>query len=268
MYSVVVVTHKNTSVLRQCLERLFAHHPDAEVIVVDTGFVGEQAAAEFPKTRIIRTENRGYAYAVNRGLEVASRGWVVVINDDVLLEATDLAVLRQALMNEPKAAFAGPTLVTPQGRLQGFGPLYHLNYLALRKPRRVAWISGALMLMPRNVIDVLGGMDERYFFYNEDTEWCLRARRKGYCVLLVSRRVLHLGGASTPDDPRLIAEGYRGGLRLSRDYYPPLHGLHRKVVWLEAWLRARFDRNQTRRQGHRLILDMLKKEDLEATRFF
>ncbi len=107
-------------------------------------------------------------------------------------------------------------------------------------------------------------MDERFFFYNEDLEWCTRARRKGWQVLLVPRRVLHLGGSSTPKDPRFIAEGYRGGLLFTRDYYPYLHGLHRKAVWLEAHLRLWFEAHPMRKESYRLLLDRLNGEHLDV----
>jgi GT2 family glycosyltransferase len=110
-------------------------------------------------------------------------------------------------------------------------------------------------------------MDERFFFYNEDLEWGLRARRLGFKNLLVPRRVLHLGGASTPSDPRFIAEGYRGGLLLSAEYYPRLHGLHRKAVWLEAHLRLFLDRNPTRREGYRLLADWLTEKNINESLF-
>ncbi|WP_241476966.1 glycosyltransferase family 2 protein [Meiothermus ruber] len=116
----------------------------------------------------------------------------------------------------------------------------------------------------QSALQEIGGMDERFFFYNEDLEWCTRARRKGWQVLLVPRRVLHLGGSSTPKDPRFIAEGYRGGLLFTRDYYPYLHGLHRKAVWLEAHLRLWFEAHPMRKESYRLLLDRLNGEHLDV----
>jgi GT2 family glycosyltransferase len=264
--SVVVVSHNAQAVLLECLARLSRHYPSAEVVVVDSGSTdgsAEAVAERFPQCRLLRVENRGYPAAVNRGLSVVSGDYLVQMNSDVYLEAGDLEALLEAARADPKAALVGPTLVTPQGRFQSFGPLYTPNYWNLRAPRRVAWISGALTLMPRAAYQALGGMDERFFFYNDDLEWCLRARRKGWRVLLVPRRVLHLGGSSTPKDPRFLAEGYRGGLLLSRDYYPHLHGLHKKAVWLEAHLRIWLDPDPTRRAGYRLILDKVCRGGLD-----
>jgi GT2 family glycosyltransferase len=265
--SVVVVSHNNKAVLLECLERIQAGYPEAEVVVVDSGSSdgsAEAVAACYPQWRLLRVDNRGYPAAVNRGLAVCTRDLLVQMNSDVYLQKGDLEALAAVLRQHPRAALVGPTLVTPRGQYQSFGPFYAPNYWFLKAPRRVGWISGALTLMPRAAYQDVGGMDERFFFYNDDLEWCTRARRKGWQVLLVPRRVLHLGGSSTPKDPRFIAEGYRGGLLFTRDYYPYLHGLHQKAVWLEAHLRLWLEAQPEHRATYRLILDKLQEGSLDT----
>ncbi len=269
-YSIIVVSHNTRGVLGECLQRLQAHYPEAEKIVVDSASTDgspEWVEAHHPAVKVFRVPNRGYAFAVNRGLEAATRPWVVEMNTDIYLESGDLEALQQALQENPKAALAGPTLQTPQGRLQSFGPFYAPNYWFLRQPRAISWISGALIMARQDALDQIGGMDERFFFYNEDLEWCARARRQGWQVLLVPRKVLHLGGSSTPKDPRFMAEGYRGGLLYSREYLPLLHGLHKKAVGLEAYLRQRLEPDPLRRQGYGLIMQMLREDRLEVSPF-
>lgn len=266
----VVVSYNARAVLFECLRRLTTHYPDAEMLVVDTGSSDGSLAmvrSEFPQVKLLQVANRGYAYAVNRGLEHTQGAHTAVMNSDIYLEPGDLEALQQALDDDPQAGLAGPVLITPSGKPQSFGPLYAPNYWRLYRPRPVSWLSGALLLVRRSALERLGGMDERFFFYNEDLEWGLRARRLGFRNLLVPRRVLHLGGASTPRNPRFIAEGYRGGLILSAEYYPGLHGLHRKAVWLEAQLRLRFDPNPMRRRGYRLLANWLSGENVNASLF-
>ncbi|WP_299431194.1 glycosyltransferase family 2 protein, partial [uncultured Meiothermus sp.] len=192
-----------------------------------------------------------------------TRPWVVEMNSDVYLEAGDLEALRDALQQNPRAALAGPTLRTPRGKLQSHGLFYAPHYWNLHRPRAVGWVSGALIMAPRTALQEIGGMDERFFFYNEDLEWGARARRKGWQVLLVPRKVLHLGGGSAPQDPRFMAEGYRGGLLYTRQYHPALHGLHRKAVWLEAHLRLWLEAHPVRKASYRLILDRLNGGSLD-----
>lgn len=263
--SVVVVSHNTRAVLAECLGRLERYYPGAEVIVVDAASSDgspEMVGREFPRVRLRRVENRGYPFAVNRGLEWAGGEWLVQMNSDIYLETGDLEALQAALAADPRAAFAGPTLVTPQGSYQSFG-LFDLYRWNLRGPRGVGWVSGAVMMVRRGAYQDFGGMDERLFFYNEEVEWCWRARRRGWRSLLVPRRVLHLGGASTPGDPRFLAEGVRGGLLLTRDYFPWLHGLHLKAVGLEAALRLRLDPDPRRRAAYGLIRGMIESGRLE-----
>jgi len=264
--SIIVVGHNSLKVLPECLKRLETHYPQAEIIVVDSGSTdgsGEWVRQNHPGVRLLEVPNRGYPYAVNQGLEAASGSWIAEMNSDVYVEAGDLETLQKALEADPEAAFAGPTLITLERKHQSFGPFYAMNYWNLREPRRVSWISGALMMTRREALGQIGPMDERLFFYNEDLEWCARARKKGWKVLLVPRRVLHLGGSSTPKDPRFIAEGYRGGLLYSQDYLPAWHRLHKKAVWLEALLRERFDPDLVRRKGYRLLKERLEAGSLE-----
>lgn len=267
-YSIVVVSYNARSVLAECLRRLQQHYPEAETIVADSASSDGSPAwvkQHHPRVGLLKLPNRGYAFAVNRGLGAASRPWVVQMNSDVYLEAGDLEALQAALENHPRAAFAGPSLCTPEGRLQSHGLLYAPSYWGLRQPRAVGWVSGALIMAKAQALSDVGGMDERFFFYNEDLDWCTRARRKGWQVLLVPRRVLHLGGSSTPKDPRFIAEGYRGGLLYTRIHHPWLHGLHRKAVWLEAQLRLWFDPSPLQKEGYRLILQMLGEGSLDTS---
>lgn len=266
-FSIIVISHNTLGILGECLRRVEKLYSEAQVIVVDSASTDGSAdwvQLYHPTVRVLRVPNRGYAFAVNRGLEAATRPWVVEMNSDIYLEAGDLEDLQKALQENPKAALAGPTLQTPRGHLQFFGLFYAPNYWKLQRPRPVSWVSGALIMARKTALAEIGGMDERFFFYNEDLEWCTRARRKGWQVLLVPRRVLHLGGSSTPSEPRFLAEGYRGGLLFTREYFPGLHGLHKKAVWLEAHLRLRLDGQPIRRAGYRLILDKLQEGSLEV----
>ncbi len=239
------------------------------MIVVDSGSSDgspQMVREKYPQAKLIEVANRGYPFAVNRGLEAATQPWLVQMNSDVYVEAGDLEALQLALQENPKAAFAGPILVNQEGKRQSFG-LFNLSFGNPNKPKTVSWISGAIMVLGREAYQDLGGMDERIFFYNEEIEWCWRAKRKGWVSLLVPHKVIHLAGSSTPQDPRFIAEGYRGGLLLSQEYLPFWHGLHKKLVWLEATLRIRFDPDPVRSQGYKILLNLLEKGNLEVSPF-
>jgi N-acetylglucosaminyl-diphospho-decaprenol L-rhamnosyltransferase len=268
--SIVVVSYNSNAVLEECLRRLCNHYANAEIIVVNSGDSQGLVSLknQYPHIGWLQVENRGYAFAVNQGLKVSTQPFWVQMNSDVYVEAGDLEALKAAFT--PKTAFVGPVLVTPFGKRQNLGPAYALNYWNLHRSGSswpVGWVAGALTMGRKDILEELGGMDERFFFYNEDLEWGLRAKRKGWQVLLVNRKVLHIGGASTPNDPRFLAEGYRGGLLISQDYYPLLHGFHKKVVWLEALLRSYFDPRTQKRQSYRLVWQMLQQNQLERSFF-
>jgi N-acetylglucosaminyl-diphospho-decaprenol L-rhamnosyltransferase len=258
----VVVSHNTRAILAEALKRL-SRYPEVEVLVVDTASSdGSPEEALRWNRRLLQVENRGYAYAVNRGLEALHNPVLGFMNSDVFLEAGDLEALLEAL-TLPRVGPVGPLFVDAHGRLPSFGPLYAPYRWNLRQPRAVPWISGALMLFTRTFLEKVGPLDEGFFFYNEDLEWCLRARRQGYRVMMVPRRVVHLGGASTPSQPAWLAEGYRGGLRLSARYYPKFHGLHRKWVYLEASIGRRWSPSSLRRQAYALIAGYLARGELD-----
>lgn len=264
--SVVVVSHNTRKILHDSLTRLSRHYPQAQLIVVDSGSSdGSRTMVKdrFPSATLIECTNQGYAHAVNLGLAECHSDYVVEMNADVLLEPGDLEALQQTLEKAPRAAFAGPVLTDQAGKLQNFGPFYTPNYWRLRGPRPVGWLSGALIMAKKSALSRIGPMDERFFFYNEDLEWCVRARKAGFQVLLAPRRVVHLGGASTPKDPRVLAEGYRGGLLFSRIHHPRLHGLHTKAVLLEAQLRIRLDPDPGRREAYALLITHLHRGELD-----
>lgn len=262
--SLIVISHNSCAITLECLARVIASYPEVELVVVDTGSSDgspEAIAEQFPGVRVLRVPNRGYPFAVNRGLEVARGQYLVEMNSDVFLAPGDLEAIIEPLA-DPTVAMSGPTLINSEGRVQGFGlfsrpPSNH--------PRPRSWISGALIALRRETLAKIGGMDQRFVFYNDDLEWGFRARRLGYRVVQVPRRVIHLGGASTPNDPRFLAEGYRGGMLVSREYYPKLHGAHRRLVGLEAALRLRLDPDPSRREAYRLIAQMAHSGELDKS---
>lgn len=139
-----------------------------------------------------------------------------------------------------------------------------------RAPAAVAvpWLSGCLQLVRREALDAVGGYDPSLRFFNEDWEFCLRAREAGFACLLVDTPVVHLGGTSTPAHPAFHVEGRRGGYALSRRYAPPtVRRAHRAFLWFEASLGARLARADAARAAHRRMLAMLRTDDFDTSPF-
>jgi glycosyltransferase involved in cell wall biosynthesis/GT2 family glycosyltransferase len=196
---------------------------DAEVIVVDNASSDgspERIAAALPGVRLVRErENRGYAAGVNRGLEAAGADALVVMNADVTPTPGSLAALVEAVRAESGFALLGGTALGRSGRPDPNSsralprPSDILREALFLPPRRGARpgaggrtaavvetevVSGSVMALRRGVLEALGPMDEGYFLYDEDVEWCRRARRRGMRVGVVPGATFrHDGGAAT-----------------------------------------------------------------------
>jgi GT2 family glycosyltransferase len=213
-----------------CLQALGADALEAaEVLVVDnasTDGSADMVAAEFPWVRLIRSpRNGGFAFGNNQALRVARGEAVLLLNPDAVLPPGGIAALLEVLRRHPEAGIVGPKLLRPDGsmhlacrrsfptptvafyRLSGlsrafsrsprFGR-YNLTYLDPALPIEVDAVCGACMLLDRRVISRIGLLDERFFMYGEDLDWCLRARQAGFTVRYEpSVTVQHQHGAAS-----------------------------------------------------------------------
>ncbi len=215
----MVVTFNGREFTPRCLESIPA---TAETIVVDNDSkdgTADEVASRFPKATLIRNDvNRGFAAAVNQGI-AASRGrYVCLLNPDARLSSDALSTLVTYLDGHPDVGIAAPQLLHEDGRRQNsfdnlpsFATVF-LNKSLLRlflpgrypsknqeftEPRDVESVIGACMMVRRSLIDTIGGLDESYFLFLEETDWCLRAWRAGSRVAFVpAAKVVHLQGKS------------------------------------------------------------------------
>jgi len=277
--SIIVVTHDSRDHVLSCLRSLPAalHAERAaaplrwECVVVDNdsgdGGPGE-VEREVPWARVVRTgANLGYAKAVNRGLDATTGRHVLVSNPDCVWDAGSVTLLSAWLDANPRCALAAPRIRNPDGSLEYSarsypGPLAFLfnrysllsrllpgnpwtrRYLLLdwdhATPRRVDWVSGAAMLVRREAVTAVGGMDEAFFMFNEDVDWCRRMNQAGWTVDYVpAAGVVHAIGASGRTSNRVILERHRGMLHYFRKHHPapaPVDALVALVVMTRARL--------------------------------
>ena len=249
LLSVIVVAHGAPHALYQTLQSVYQQtkaYP-FEVIVVDTG--DEEArvrevVARFP-ARYVPTPNHGFAAAINTGICVTTTPFLVMLNPDVVLHDDALSELTMVLAHDGDIGCVGPALLKPDGHVQPYafgeeptpqfllwrGLARVLGRSALadhsRLPRQsldVDWVAGTCLATRRSVVQAIGLLDEDYFLYWEDVDWCMRVRRGGLRVVLEPRvRVVHLGGASVggaaPD------HYYRSMIRFYRKWYGASVGL-------------------------------------------
>jgi N-acetylglucosaminyl-diphospho-decaprenol L-rhamnosyltransferase len=235
--AVVVATYDALPWLEQCLESVAG----LETVVVDNGSTDGTVAFvvdRFPAVKVIEQENLGLAAAWNRGLEATRSDYVLILNADAWLTAGSCERLVAFAQSRPDAAIVGPRLLNPDGTLQrsvrGFPTLWRLatEYFFLRKiaprsqvlnafyaggfdhddVREADFVMGACMLVRREAVEQVGPLDEAFFLFSEETDWCYRFAQAGWKVLFYpGAECTHVGGAS--HGGRLYRENLRGHLR-------------------------------------------------------
>lgn len=222
MASIIIPVFNHFAHTLACLRALAAHPPHAsiEVIVVDDGSSDETQTA-LPLIVGVRyhrrPENGGFIAACNDGLALARGQYVVFLNNDTVPQPGWLDELLRTFDEHPGTGIAGSQLLYPDGRLQEAGgivwndgsadKLGHLHAAdepAFNYARRVDYVSGAALAMPRELCLALQGFDRQYSpaFY-EDTDLAMRVRSGGLHVLVQpASKVVHLEGVTTGKDDR------------------------------------------------------------------
>lgn len=222
----LVLHHRTPAVLASSLRTLQGSLQQlgagSRIIVVDSSPEEETAALPtLERAELLRVANKSFAYMLNQGLAEVKTRYAAHLNADVFVNPRALAASLGALAEAP-VAMSAPRAKTPAGRWQPQGLPYkrHDLRLALRRSDSltVPWLSGCIQFVKMDAVTQVGGMDERYRFYNEDMAWCYAFNRAGWQCRLVNAEVIHLGGSSTPQDPRFVLEGYRGGYLLSQEF--------------------------------------------------
>jgi len=233
--SIVILSWNVCDLLRQCLKSvardrpLSADHPllATEIIVVDNASSdgsAEMVRAEFPDVRLIANQaNRGYTGGNNDGTAAAIGRYVMILNPDTRVLDDALAALVSYADVHPDVGVVGPQLLNPDGSVQSsrrrfptlitglfestwLEPLAPRNvlqrYYVLDQPddaiQEVDWLFGACFLVRREVIQQVGALDEGFFMYSEEMDWCRRIRQAGWKVVyLPEAQVIHYGGKSS-----------------------------------------------------------------------
>jgi N-acetylglucosaminyl-diphospho-decaprenol L-rhamnosyltransferase len=222
---VVIVTYNSSHVVGDLLDSLprALGGLTADIVVVDNGSTDEtvKILESRDDCRVVRSANVGYAGGINRGVREASgAGAILVLNPDVRLHENSVPPLMDAL-SQPDTGIVAPQVRSPAGSLElslrrrptalralgltrtGIGALseYVGQTEAYARSHVVDWALGAVLLMSRACFDTLGGWDESYFLYSEETDLSLRARDAGLLTRYEPQSVaIHIGGQSGRND--------------------------------------------------------------------
>ena len=212
---VLVVTFNSGEVIDRCLAAL----SPLSVTVVDNGSIDSttERIARADNARLVSNRsNTGFAAAVNLGLALLDGQDVLVVNPDVVAPCSQVEALHDQLARSPKVGIIAPRLVGTDGEIQFSARTFqtpatilarrttrvfakrrqallekHLAPSAGAADHNVPWVLGAAMMVRRAAIASVGGMDERFFLYYEDQDWCIRMWHAGWHVRLFPQVVMH-----------------------------------------------------------------------------
>lgn len=271
--AIVLVCWNNRAYLEGCLRSLAdsGMRSPVEVVVVDNGSTdGSQAmlARSFPGVRLIQNDrNVGLGRASNQGIEATAAPYVLLLNNDTVVDGAMLDALIDFMARTPGAGAAGGTLLNEDGSFQGawgdFPTLTQEFLIATRLGERIwpgypshlstarrsgeGWLSSACLLLRRAALAEVGLLDEEYFIYGDETDLQYRLRKRGWTIHhLPEVTIVHFGGRSM-DRWRRRRMVYRGKLMFFQKHRGAarFHALRAMLaglsaaklgVWAVAWL--------------------------------
>jgi N-acetylglucosaminyl-diphospho-decaprenol L-rhamnosyltransferase len=282
--AIIIVTHNSGQWVEQCLTTIYGHADGLELEVVVADNESTDGGAElverlFPEARVLRCENRGFAYGNNQAFHESTAPFVLFVNADAEILSGSLAGLVDDLRSRPRVGLVGVRAIGPDGQvnptIRRFPSAIRMLFEALgseRFPFRASWlgerevdrrayeretvcdwVSGSFMLARREALLSSGLMDERFFMYCEEPDLCLRLKAAGWEVrYLPSMTIAHEDGR-VGWVPRLVAQDAYARRQYMAKHFSRAHrsaglaalslGLLRRVVF---GARSRTARRQRR----------------------
>lgn len=229
--SIIIVNYNVKAFLQNCLSSILrsTEKINSEIIVVDNasddGSV-ELIKKNFPQVKLIESKiNLGFSRANNLGLQVAQGRYICLINPDTIVEESTFHEMIKFMNEHPEVGLAGCKILNPDGTFQlacrrsfptpwvaftkivglsKFFPKskifarYNLTYLDENQSYEVDAVSGSFMFLRREVYEKIGGLDETFFMYGEDLDYCYRVKKAGFQVYYVhTTQIIHFKGEST-----------------------------------------------------------------------
>ena len=238
LLSIIVVSYNTREILKECLNRVKAHGGgvDLEVIVVDNASTDgspDMVRNDFPEAVLVVSErNLGFAGGNNLGIRKVTGKYILLLNSDAYLLPGVLEATLSFMDRTPDCGVLGVKLIGEDGGMQPCArklPTPWLKFLVISgiaakfpkskfwggmdhswwdhdAPREVGWVPGAYFLLRKDMVNAIGGLDERYFLYFEETDYCLQAIRAGWRVMIFPEvSVIHLGGESSKTEDQAMS---------------------------------------------------------------
>jgi len=291
--SVIIVSHNTRELLALCLDSLLANLAASafgyEVIVVDNASrdrTVEMVLKRFPQVQLLANEeNLGFAAANNQGVKESKGDYLLLLNPDTLVQGEALQLMLEFLGSHPRVGLVGPKLLYPDGRLQHSAfsfptlPMIFLDFFPLNhrlinsrlngrypkalyeagEPFPVDHPLGAAMMVRREAVDQVGPLDEGFFIYCEEVDWCMRMKKMGWEIFcLPQAEIVHYVGKSTGQfREAMYVELHRSRYRLYEKHYSPAFRLMARLI---VGLGVRWEMLKARRETR---MSKVTQEELE-----
>ncbi len=266
--SIIIVSYNTREVLLECLRSLSRWESSrlAEIIVVDNAShdgSAEAVAQHFPQVSVLRHDrNLGFAGANNQGIKVARGKYLLLLNPDTLFIEDALTPILEFMESTPRAGIAGCKILNADHSLQPsyfpFPNLATMSWIALfldrllplnhidgrwrlgrrevSSPVRVQRLLGAYLFVRRRVIEEVGPMDESFFLFCEEEDFCYRVAQHGWELYYVPGvRMIHWGGQSTAQNsPAATLFANASKVQFFRKHFGRPAQLFFRVIWFFA----------------------------------
>ncbi len=272
--SIIIVNFNAEMFLVECLDSIYAQTKQIsfDIWVVDNNSIDASVSMirrNYPLVNLIENkENPGFARANNDAIRKCTGDYVLLLNPDTLILENAIEKMVKFLDKNPRTGIAGCKVLNADGTLQlacrrsiptpsvaffrltGLSRLfpnskmmaeYNLTYLDTDKPHEVDAVSGAFLMIRRKVIDNIGTLDERFFMYGEELDWCLRTKNAGWKVMYYpDAEIIHYKGECSKSNSRKAAfEFYRSMYLFHKkhfaDNYNPIINI---IIYAGIFLKA------------------------------
>ena len=253
--SIIIVSFNTKSLLRDCLSSVFQQTKGIklEVIVVDNNSTDgspQMVQEKFAQAALIKNKkNLGFAKANNQGIGKAKGEYIFLLNSDTILKDNPFLKLKKFAQDHPRAGVIGCRLLNKDGSHQpSVSPFFTLPraflwlltgdkllYASPAKTCQVDWVMGAALMAKKEAIGKVGLLDEDFFMYMEEVEWCYRAKKAGWQVWFYPEaEIFHLVRGSSPEGRQRAIWGIYQGLILFYQKHFPFWQLLVLKLFLQA----------------------------------
>jgi len=206
LVSIIVLNYNGSEFLEECLSSIMKQkYPNSEILFIDNASTDKSlyiAEKKFPELRIIKNSNNlGFAGGMNTGMRHARGDMMALVNIDTRLHPDWLGELVRAAQKDPLVGACSGKEYDYYGkeeRVNYYG--IDKNFTRLDKLQEVSTVYGSAFLVNRRIIDIVGMLDEKFFMYFDEVDWCWRMRLAGFkCIHVPTAIVYHkVGGSAAP----------------------------------------------------------------------